>query len=183
MADTPFRIEVVTITGLTVASTFPLQHAVATAAAYVGDADGFPAGSIHDRIGLRTVLLRLYGELLSEAKRVELLDDEGVAWLIPGERVLADPGDRPGADARRAARGRGREAHRLPAPPDGRGLAPRGAERSDAGVRTVTGSSSRPGEHPPEERAGLASEALDALEGVPSHASTYAANDGRTNSR
>ena len=101
MADTPFRIEVVTITGLTVASTFPLQHAVATAAAYVGDADGFPAGSIHDRIGLRTVLLRLYGELLSEAKRVELLDDEGVAWLIPGERVLAirviDPERTPGA--------------------------------------------------------------------------------------
>src|SRR4051794_5130111 len=101
MADTPFRIEVVTVTGLTVPSTFPLQLAVATAAAYVGDADGFPAGSIHDRVGLRTVLLRLYGELLVEAKRVELLDDEGVAWLIPGERVLAirviDPERTPGA--------------------------------------------------------------------------------------
>jgi hypothetical protein len=101
MSDTPFRIEVVTVTGLTVASTFPLQLAIATAAAYVDDADGFPAGSIHDRIGLRTVLLRLYGELLAEAKRVELLDDEGVAWLIPSERVLAirviDPERTPGA--------------------------------------------------------------------------------------
>src|SRR4051812_21385267 len=101
MADTPFRIEVVTVTGLTVASTFPLQLAIAAAATYVGDADGFPPGSIHDRVGLRTVLLRLYGELLAEAKRVELLDDEGVAWLIPSERVLAvrviDPERTPGA--------------------------------------------------------------------------------------
>ena len=101
MSDMPFRIEVVTVTGLTVASTFPMQLAIATAAAYVGDADGFPQGSIHDRVGLRTVLLRLYGELLAEAKRVELLDDEGVAWLIPAERVLAirviDPERTPGA--------------------------------------------------------------------------------------
>jgi hypothetical protein len=101
MSDMPFRIEVVTVTGLTVASTFPMQLAIATAAAYVDDADGFPAGSIHDRVGLRTVLLRLYGELLAEAKRVELLDDEGVAWLIPAERVLAirviDPERTPGA--------------------------------------------------------------------------------------
>ena len=89
MADTPFRIEVVTVTGLTVGSTFPQQLAIATAMAYLEDADGFPAGSIRDRIGLRTVLIRLYGELLAEAKRVELLDDEGVAWLIPAERVLA----------------------------------------------------------------------------------------------
>jgi len=100
MSDMPFRIEVVTVTGLTVASTFPLQLAIATAATYVGDADGFPAGSIHDRVGLRTVLLRLYGELLTEAKRVELLDDEGVAWLVPAERVLAirviDPERTPG---------------------------------------------------------------------------------------
>jgi hypothetical protein len=100
MPDTPFRIEVVTVTGLTVASTFPLQLAIATAAAYVGDADGFPPGSIHDRVGLRTALLRLYGELLAEAKRVELLDDEGVAWLVPAERVLAirviDPERTPG---------------------------------------------------------------------------------------
>jgi hypothetical protein len=104
MSDTPFRIEVVTVTGLMVASTFPLQLAVATAAAYVGDADGFPPGSIHDRVGLRTVLLRLYGELLAEAKRVELLDDEGVAWLIPAERVLAirviDPERTPGAPSK-----------------------------------------------------------------------------------
>ena len=101
MPDMPFRIEVVTLTGLTVASTFPQQLAIATAMAYVGDADGFPAGSIHDRVGLRTVLLRLYGELLAEAKRVELLDDEGIAWLIPAERVLAirviDPERTPGA--------------------------------------------------------------------------------------
>jgi hypothetical protein len=89
MADTPFHIEVVTVTGLTVGSTFPLHLAVATAVTYVGDADGFPPGSIHDRVGLRTVLLRLYGELLAETKRIELLDDEGVAWLIPAERVLA----------------------------------------------------------------------------------------------
>ena len=101
MSDMPFRVEVVTVTGLTVAGTFPLQLAIATAATYVGDADGFPAGSIHDRVGLRTVLLRLYGELLTEARRVELLDDEGVAWLIPAERVLAirviDPERTPGA--------------------------------------------------------------------------------------
>ena len=89
MTDTPFRIEVVTITGLTVATTFPQQLAIATAMSYLDDADGFPSGSIRDRVGLRTVLIRLYGELLAEAKRVELLDDEGVAWLIPAERVLA----------------------------------------------------------------------------------------------
>jgi len=86
MSDMPFRVEVVTVTGLTVAGTFPLQLAIATAATYVGDADGFPAGSIHDRVGLRTVLLRLYGELLTEA-RVGPQTGDGVGELIAALRL------------------------------------------------------------------------------------------------
>ena len=89
MPDTPFRIEVVTVTGLTVASTYPLSLARAAALGYLDDADGLPMGAVQHRIGLRTVLIRLFGELLAEARRIELLDDEGVAWLIPAERVLA----------------------------------------------------------------------------------------------
>ena len=96
----PFRIEVVTITGLTIAATFPLELALVTAVSYAEDREGVPMRSTTDRIALRTVVLRFYGEILDEKKPIEILDDEGVAWVLPPERVLAvrviDPERSPG---------------------------------------------------------------------------------------
>ena len=67
-APAPFRVEVVTVTGLTIASTFPLELALVTAVGYAEDRDGIPMRSTTDRIALRTVVLRFYGEILDEKK-------------------------------------------------------------------------------------------------------------------
>ena len=100
MADTPFRIEVVTVTGLTITATFPLELAFATAIGYAEDREGVPMRAPNDRVALRTVVLRFYGELLDEDKPIQVLDDEGVAWVLPPERVLGirviDPDRTPG---------------------------------------------------------------------------------------
>src|SRR4051812_41034359 len=110
MDETPFRVEVVTVTGLVVGSTFPLALARTAAMGYLKDDPSVPVASNHDRVGLRTVLVRLFGEILAETKRIELLDDEGVAWLIPGDRVMAvriiDPERTPGPP-------RGEEVHHI----------------------------------------------------------------------
>jgi len=99
----PFRVEIVTVTGLTIPSIFPLELAFATAIGYAEDREGVPMRTPADRIALRTVVLRFYSELLDEQKPLEVLDDEGVAWVLPPERVLAvrviDPERSPGPPA------------------------------------------------------------------------------------
>ena len=100
VAHAPFRVEILTVTGVTIPSAFPLELAFATAIGYAEDREGVPMRAPDDRIALRTVVLRFYSELLDEKKAIEVLDDEGVAWVVPPDRVLAvrviDPERSPG---------------------------------------------------------------------------------------
>ena len=102
-APAPFRVEVVTVTGLTITALFPLELALVTAVSYAEDREGIPMRSPTDRIALRTVVLRFYGEILEEKKPLEILDDEGCAWVVPPDRILAirvlDPERSPGPPA------------------------------------------------------------------------------------
>ena len=136
-SEAPFRIELVCVTGLTISSTFPLALARTAAIGYVEDHEGVPLSSARDRIGLRTVMLRFYSEILAESKPVELLDDQGVAWVVPPDRVLAirviDPLRTPGPPGEHEVRHIGFQLRRPavaaerrepptvpPAPPSGR---------------------------------------------------------------
>ena len=133
MDETPFRVEVLTVTGLTVSSVFPLSLARTAAMGYLQDEPTLPLASNDDRIGLRTIVVRLFGEILSETKRIELLDDDGVAWLIPADRVLAvriiDPERTPGPPRGLEVRHIGFQLRRptpagTPTVPDGPSVAP-----------------------------------------------------------